>query len=546
MEQINYHDGPKDPLALANISAQPYSCINIAKNNYHTIKPLGNPVTFSSLKQLNIGHNLLRSIIWLDNFPHLINLIMNSNRITRIPNLPNLTSLNASSNKIKSIDSLSTTITTLNLSNNLITDTSRLRQLTKLRQLNISYNVIRVLSHLPHSLDLLIANYCCLDYVPAVPIYLTALDLSMNKIKSINLTNCMNLVFLNLSNNELVSINLQNHKLENVNLSNNQLISCSTLSHLTRITNLDLSNNMITSFEPIERLVNMSKLNCSGNKFSCIDFTRRMTRLKELKCSNCGISEYDLSQNVELENVNLSNNQLISTNNLFDLLHLKELDLKGNNLTELPVINDSILVCLDISHNKIKDIYNIYNLLNLTLFNCSNNEPLSLRPILSLVRIPMNYDISWIKLRYVQYDMSMTRLDVQLSNYFELIKNGKLLLGHDSAYCLSGNCSCRSKVFIETSASVIDLLVENGYYSTFDSIQQYSNESNLIHPFYLVSCRQLLVLVQNKVNSIGGRASRRCMKKLKQLVSKLSGCKCTTHKMNQISEFIRCNTDIQK
>lgn len=78
---------------------------------------------------------------------------------------------------------------------------------------------------------------------------------------------------------------------------------------------------------------------------------------------------------VNIQQINFSNNNLFSIDEIKNLKQLKILDLSHNNLSELSFVNDlTNLEILDISNNKFYSIPNISKCLKLMSLNISNNN----------------------------------------------------------------------------------------------------------------------------------------------------------------------------
>ena len=164
--------------------------------------------------------------------------------------------------------------------------------------------------------------------------YLTTLNASgegISNAKGISLLT--KLVTLNISNNKLTSINLSyNTALQNLNCSNNQL------------TALDVSGN-----------TQLKQLNCSSN--SITKLTANCKELEVLKCDNNQIASLDLSASSKLQELDCHTNELTSLTLSTSCPSLTALRCYENKLTGSVVT--SVINSLPSSANK--QLYMVYH-----------------------------------------------------------------------------------------------------------------------------------------------------------------------------------------
>ncbi len=185
--------------------------------------------------------------------------------------------------------------------------------------------------------------------------YLTTLNASgegISNAKGISLLT--KLVTLNISNNKLTSINLSyNTALQNLNCSNNKLTSIN-LSYNTALQNLNCSNNQLTALY-VSGNTQLKQLNCSSN--SITKLTANCKDLEVLKCDNNQIASLDLSASSKLQELDCHTNELTSLTLSTSCPSLTALRCYENKLTGSVVT--SVINSLPSSANK--QLYMVYH-----------------------------------------------------------------------------------------------------------------------------------------------------------------------------------------
>ncbi|KAG2385963.1 hypothetical protein C9374_003112 [Naegleria lovaniensis] len=219
-----------------------------------------------NLGNLNLHSSMLSGHVKIaQHFPHLRNVDLSHNELTDLKFLSDMHSLvilNASSNKIKSLldfhmDEHPSKVSLIeaNFSNNLLTCFDRLMPFSKsLKRLNISKN------NIDHDLEEL-----------NVLTHLMELDISNNRISSLNLSELKYLKILNAENNQLQSVSgIVCSSLQQLNLKNNNIQHLSQFQALTFVFKLNLENNKIERFEEVNYLADLTymyDLSLLGNPF---------------------------------------------------------------------------------------------------------------------------------------------------------------------------------------------------------------------------------------------------------------------------------------
>ena len=206
---------------------------------------------------------------------------------------------------------------------------------------------------------------------------------------------------LNLSGLDLKDISLLDSYcyLQKVNLSCNKLTDLSALSKMKHLIELDASDNAIEellNFSPptalkvanfshnkIASIPNLSefkhlvKLHLDHNKLSEISGLSQCQSLTVLTLSNNEILKIEGLENLKLRTLSLSCNKLMKIENLNNLIQLQNLDLSGNNIFSLSGFTDKHqLFQLNMADNQINDLEEIQHLVqikNLWHLDLSNN-----------------------------------------------------------------------------------------------------------------------------------------------------------------------------
>lgn len=228
-----------------------------------------------------------------------------------------------------------------------------LKKFTRLKKLVCSSNEIMHIINLPMSLEYL--------------------DISFNKLKTINLNNLINLKYLKCSYNELTQIDLP-EKIEFFDCSNNLLSGefkgldkltnlhtfiCSyndlnkiNIQNLSLLKKIDITENKFKNIENFPDSIQY--LNCSYNPGINLDFGLP-EQLLILNCSNCNLTKLN-NMPPNLKELVCSRNKIIDLDNL--PCGLKILFCRENKLTNLDYLPDSIET-LFVGNNKLNNLDNL-------------------------------------------------------------------------------------------------------------------------------------------------------------------------------------------
>ncbi|MBK9936065.1 MAG: hypothetical protein IPP05_18550 [Cytophagaceae bacterium] len=224
------------------------------------------------------------------------------------------------------------------------------------------------------------------------------LDLSINQISQIDLTQNTKLTYLNLGQNLLTNVNLSpNVLLKNLIIHNNSIQQLNiTQSVLLEV--LVANYNQLSAID-INRNNLLITLGLNNNNLNQVNFSGN-ARLTEIDLSNNPISGLSLSNLTLLKNLAVQNASLsgLNTGSLTNLVHL---DVSGNVITSLDIRNNTLIETLDVSFNRLTKL-NIKNNVNLIALNTKNNNNLSQICVTNAVQAQDNFD--WIKDDFTIYN----------------------------------------------------------------------------------------------------------------------------------------------
>ena len=198
--------------------------------------------------------------------------------------------------------------------------------------------------------------------------YLTALDyldLSSNRLSSVDVSHNTKITTLYLFDNQLSSVDVsRNTALTSLGLGGNQLSSVD-VSRNTALTSLDLGGNQLSSVD-VSRNIALTDLGLGGNQLSSVDVSRNIA-LTDLDLGHNQLSSVDVSRNIALTDLDLGHNQLSSVDLTYNT-NLDYLDLSDNQLSSVDVnyndkltelwLSDNQLSSVDVSRNtKLTELY---------------------------------------------------------------------------------------------------------------------------------------------------------------------------------------------
>jgi hypothetical protein len=253
-------------------------------------------------------------ISYLLNFPHIENLITNSNLLTR-----NGCAMMSSLVQLRFLWLRQSNLKWFNVAN-----------LQKLESLRLSNDINSLCSFLPSSLTSLHLEHCSIQADIFESIF------NCNQLKLLRIDG-VRIIKGNLNNTNLAYL-YKLSQLENLALCNQNCLSSSILEGLTSLISLELSNlPLVDNLDSLFGLTSLTKM---------------------------GLSNLD----------NLSSKGLIALPSLSNLVNLNILTCRKINDDVLPLIASlSKLICLRLNDTNITNITAITNLPNLVYFHLSNN-----------------------------------------------------------------------------------------------------------------------------------------------------------------------------
>lgn len=183
---------------------------------------------------------------------------------------------------------------------------------------------------------------------------LTRLECHKNNLTSINLDSNTLLEYLNASGNKLSSLRLQNNiALTDVNVENNQLQSLN-VRKCTQLVSLNAGNN--------------PDINALALGYN--------TSLQTLKAHKTGLTDIDLSANINLQELDLNGCSGVKVIDLSANTLLKKLNLSSTSIATIDLPVNAKLIDMDVSSTEILSL-DLSNYLSLTTLNASNNPYLA-------------------------------------------------------------------------------------------------------------------------------------------------------------------------
>lgn len=262
---------------------------------------------------------------------------------------------------LKILSCTNNNITSLDFTNNLLLENINCSD-NKISSLNITKNINLV-------------NLNCGDNA------LTALDVSANtllrglycyknKIEILDLSKNVALAYVNCSENYLEDLDLSNHpklfelycfsnSLKTLDVSKSVLLNYLLCDRNWGLTTLDLTNN-----------VNLVELNCSVNKLKSLDLTNN-TLLTTINCGSNVLETLSLPNTNTVKDIICDQNKL-SVLDVSSYVNLKKLGAGFNMLTSLDVTANTLLTYLSCQNNKITKLDISQNKV-LTAFYCHSN-----------------------------------------------------------------------------------------------------------------------------------------------------------------------------
>lgn len=397
-------DPHKEIIAFADINLKKYMLPLFDEDEDGEI----NVLEAENVQNVNCSEKNIADLSGLEKCPNLKYLNCNGNYISEIilPNLSKLETIVAYGNPIEKIDvNNDAALKTLNLQNvstNALSGTA----------INIiGYNQAETLSldfsgtgytSLTIKNSSVLASYDVSKNVQFTKLYLcgnslvksvdvstltalTSLHVNECALESLDVDANVNLETLLCNNNKLSYLNLDNNiALKVLNASNNNLTNLKLQNNIA-LTNVNVETNKLQALN-VRKCAQLISLNIGNNPDITALALGYNTLLQSLKAHNTGLTDIDLSANINLQELDLSG---CSNSKVIDLsanIALENLSIKSTSITALDISKNLSLNHLDVSNSAISTLdlstntkLNTLNLISTSIssINLSNNKEIS-------------------------------------------------------------------------------------------------------------------------------------------------------------------------
>ena len=220
------------------------------------------------------------------------------------------------------------------------------------------------------------------------------IDCSDNGIEQLNITGCMNLIYIDCSNNiitgtldlsgrtNLVGVNCNNNKFASLNITgcmnlegfscgNNELTGTLDLSGRTALRWLECNNNKLESLN-ITGCMNLESVNCRENELTgTLDLSGR-TKLTYVGCRINKLTGLNLTGCMALEGINCGNNEFTGILDLSGRTNITELWCRGNKFEQIILTGCTSLTAVGCNTNRLTSL-DVSTCTALQELNCDEN-----------------------------------------------------------------------------------------------------------------------------------------------------------------------------
>lgn len=199
---------------------------------------------------------------------------------------------------------------------------------------------------------------------------LTKIAYSESELKYLYARNCKNLETLNCSSNQLVTLDVSDcADLINLNCSSNQLTTLN-MNNCTALGNLQCHNNRLTTLD-VSSCPDLINLQCSNNQLTTLNINS-CSALTNLYCYNNRLTTLNANNCTALKNLQCYSNQL-TTLQLNACTALTDLNCSKNQLATLNTNECTALIIMRCDDNQLTNMQ-VSNCSNLVNLNCRNNQ----------------------------------------------------------------------------------------------------------------------------------------------------------------------------
>lgn len=172
------------------------------------------------------------------------------------------------------------------------------------------------------------------------------LDLSFNKIRNIknieDLVNLKNLYFVQNKISEIVNLE-KFDKLVNLELGGNRISKIENLDTLVSLEQIWLGKNKISRLENLNKLHNLKILSIQSNRLTKLEGLEELVNLEELYLSHNAISKIEgLENNLKLNTLDITSNRITELEKLSHLKNLTDLWASSNLLTSFDQVEKEL------------------------------------------------------------------------------------------------------------------------------------------------------------------------------------------------------------
>ncbi|KAE8357013.1 leucine-rich repeat protein [Aspergillus coremiiformis] len=170
---------------------------------------------------------------------------------------------------------------------------------------------------------------------------------------------CPRLEELDVSNNSIGQLSGVPSTLRTLRIAHNCLSNLTSWGHLVNLQYLDVSGNELESLDGFGSLIHLRELKADDNNIRSIDGIFELDGLLSLKLRNNCLTTVDFegSELIRLQELDISHNQLMSIRNLESLSALSTLDLSFNQLARVaPSVSMPYLSALRLSNNQLHSL----------------------------------------------------------------------------------------------------------------------------------------------------------------------------------------------
>ncbi|EEM98090.1 hypothetical protein bthur0013_4780 [Bacillus thuringiensis IBL 200] len=361
--------------------------LDLIGNNIKDIQPL---FTLSTMKQLYLANNQISDLNGIDRLNNVELLWIGNNKINNVESISkmsNLIELEIADSEIKDISPLSQlgNLQVLNLEENYISDISPLSTLTNLHEINLGANEIsdvRPVEELGKriSIDIqrqkIFLNEASVDEEIKIPVYsLKGEPLQNINVKSEGATLNNGFIKWNSPGEKIYEFKLDTNSteskirfngtviqniVEKQKESQNVILDKTLQQHINKENlgrenlNAPITKEDLLQIKTVEILKEKEK----GKEIKDITGLEYMTNLEKLTLEGVGLKNIEFISNLkQLNDVNVSHNQIEDTTPLSLLKNLQWLNLTDNRIKDVTVLGSMLdLLSLKLAENEIRDV----------------------------------------------------------------------------------------------------------------------------------------------------------------------------------------------